>query len=113
MDKTMNMYMGFSRAFTPIEGAILIFAHTAREARKVGWNGFGFELTDEYIDFSVRRIRSSHKWLFLEADRFKLAAGIPHVIDNPRTCKMCEMWGHAEISEDGLCEDCKAEIKLS
>jgi len=104
----MNIYMGFSRTAGPEEGAILIFAHTAKEARVIGW---GWSWCDEYIDFGVRRLRNSD-WLYKEANQLKLQNDIPHATDNPHSCKRCEMWGHAEILENGFCEDCNANAGL-
>jgi len=108
----MNMYMGFSREIGPEEGAVLIFAHTAREAKKIGWYALSDFFTMEFTDVAVRRITDSHDWLWNEANQDKLKNEIPHVNDNPHSCKRCEMWGHAEILENGFCEDCNAEIEL-
>lgn len=108
----MNMYMGFSRLVGPEEGAVLIFAHTAREAKKVGWPALCYFFTTEFTDAAIWRIPDSHDWLWNEANQDKLNNDIPHVIDEPHCCKRCEMWGHAEILENGFCEDCNAEIEL-
>jgi hypothetical protein len=89
------------------EGAILIFAHTAREARNIGWNDCPFET--EFIDFATKRIRNEN-WLYEEADQNKLANGIPHVIDNPKTCLSCGCWGGCPIDDDCLCEPCRDEF---
>lgn len=107
----MNAYMGFSRSLGAHEGAVLIFAHTAREAKKVGWYAVCLFFTMEFTDMAVRRLRDSD-WLFLEANQDKLTNDIPHVIDNPHTCKCCELWGRAEILDNGLCEDCNADVEL-
>jgi len=108
----MNMYMGYSRTVGPEEGAVLIFAHTAREAKKVGWYAVCLFFTMEFTDMAVRRITDSHGWLWSEANKEKLSKDIPHVNDNPHTCKRCEMWGHAEILDSGLCEDCQVANEL-
>jgi hypothetical protein len=102
----LKTYMGFSRGAGPEEGAILIFAHSVKEARKVGWNMMGCELTDEYIDFAATIIRKS-PWLREEANALKLANDEAHVIDDPRSCDECGMWGIYQIGEDGLCEECR------
>jgi hypothetical protein len=102
----LNTYMGYSRGAGPEEGAVLIFAHSVREARRVGWNSFGSELTDEYIDFAATRIRKS-PWLNEEADGLKFANDEPHVIDNPDCCMECGQWGQSPIGLDHLCEECR------
>lgn len=104
----LNMYMGFSRGAGPFEGAALIFANTAREAKKIGYRGIGWDLTGgDFLDFGIKRIKGAD-YLLKEADQIKLEAGIPHVIDAPRCCSRCEMWGN-EILENGLCTDCALE----
>lgn len=108
----MNMYMGFSSSMGPQEGAVLIFAHTAREAKKIGWPAVSSFFTMEYTDMGVRRITDSHGWLWNEANQDKLRNDVPHVNDNPHSCKRCEMWGHAEILENGFCEDCNSNAEL-
>ena len=111
----LNTYMGFSRANGPEEGAILIFAHSVREARLVGWRMFGSDLTDEYTDFAAKRIRKS-PWLKEEANGLKLANDEAHVIDNPNCCMECGLWGETPIGDDGLCEFCHddyADLELA
>ena len=103
MSKELKPYMGYSIGLGASEGAILIFAFTAKEAKKIGYRAS--ILTDEYIDFAVRLMRNS-PYLFKDADQEKLKSGMPHVIDNPTSCRHCESWG-SEIGDDGLCQDCR------
>ena len=107
----MNIYMGFSRCNGSYEGAALIFAHSVREAKKVGWRECGNLFTDEFTDFSVRLLKDS-EWLYQEANQEKLRNDIAHTIDNPHSCKRCECWGQSEILDNGLCEDCNAELEM-
>ena len=102
----LKSYMGYSRGAGSEEGAVLIFAHSVKEARKVGWNKLGSDLTDEYIDFAARLIRKA-PWLREEANAIKLANDEAHVIDNPKSCVECEKWGVYPIGEDELCEECR------
>lgn len=106
----LKTYIGYSQFAGSYEGACLIFAHSAREARVVGWQEAANMFTDEYIDFVVRRIRG--EWFYKEADQDKLANDMPHVVIDVRSCNRCEQWGQSEISEDGLCEECKWEAEL-
>jgi len=106
----MNIYMVYSEGAGCEEGAALVFAHTSKEARKVGWNEVGCLFTGEYIDFASTRLRN-HDWLFEEANQEKLVDDIPHAIDNPKCCKGCEMWGgDSRIGEDGLCDECRGGL---
>ena len=102
----MRAYMIYSRFAGSEEGAALVFANSAKEAKKVGWQGIGCDLTDEYIDLGVRWLKGDN-YLFEQANQKKLAAGIAHVINSPKSCAMCEMWGVSPLDEKGLCEDCQ------
>lgn len=102
----LNIYMGYSRYGGAEEGAILIFAHTVREARSIGWRIL--PLDTEFIDFAALRLRNND-WLYEEANQDKLMAGIPHAIDDPNTCQACEHWGASPIGNDGFCEGCRYE----
>ena len=100
----LKPYMGYSAFAGEEEGAVLIFARTAREARKIGYQAASF-ITDEYIDFAVHFMRNS-TFLYADADQAKLRNNIPHVIDQPTLCKCCEFWG-MELDAAGLCENCR------
>lgn len=102
----LNMYMGYSAGAGTKMGACLIFAHSAKEARKIGWQETNGMFADEYIDYAVRILRGS-EWLYKEANKDKLANDIPHVIVDVRSCKNCGLWGISEINEDGLCIMCE------
>lgn len=104
--QAMNTYMVFSGSLGSEQGAFLVFAHTAREARKVGWPYASFTLTDEYIDLAARRLRNK-PWLYNEGDQAKLSQGKPHVIEDPTSCSQCFYWGVSPIGDDKLCNDCR------
>ena len=94
--------MGYSRANSASEGAVLIFANTAQEARRIMWSsGIGSDLTDDYIDMAVCWLRDK-LWLFKEMKK-----DTPHVVSYPKSCTSCDIWGNSEIGTDGLCEDCR------
>jgi hypothetical protein len=95
----------------PQDGAILVFAHNIKEAKKVAWssNSFLSDVCDsEYINLRVVYLKESPH-LFTEGDKEKLLDGTPHIIETPATCKDCNLWGY-ELDEDGYCEFC-AESK--
>ena len=96
----MKAYMGYSRQLGSEEGAVLIFAHNAKEAKRLAWESNVFDY-GWYIDLVVR-------WLKNEPYLFKqMRLNIPHVIVFPKTCDKCKMWGTGEIGEDGICESCR------
>lgn len=100
----MNMYMGYEKDSIS-ECAVLIFAHTAREAKRLCWpviRDYCNLLSGDYPDLRVTRLRD-HEWLRSEARH-----DYPHVIDNPQGCESCCQWGSSEIVE-GLCQDCRDE----
>lgn len=102
--KTYMIYAGDE----PEEGAFLVFANTAREARKTGYGWITSLFDCEFTDVRVRRLWRS-EWLFKEANQEKLARNEPHVIDNPKSCRSCGYWGQSPIGDDGFCEDCRLD----
>ena len=105
----LNTYMIYSRGIGPEEGAALVFAHSVQEARKVGWHGIGSDLTDDYLDLTAKRLRNMD-WIREEADATKLNNDIPHVIDSPKTCLRCQLWGVSPLDKDGYCENCQEDM---
>jgi len=101
----MKAYMVYSRTAGSQEGAALVFAHTVREARIIGWHSCGWEITDEYIDLAARWLRDS-PWLMSQ----KLGDE-PHVIDAPKCCDVCQLWGRRPYT-DRICCDCADEIEV-
>jgi hypothetical protein len=98
--------MGYDESVGSSEGAVLIFAHTAKEAKKVFWKACGGEIVEEYIDARVVWLKD-RPWLFLEIDLNKSAAAEAHVVVSPLSCARCETWGTSRIGDNGLCESCK------
>ena len=100
----LKPYMLFSRSTGACEGAYLVFALTAQQAKSVGNDG---QLTDEYIDLGVQLIRDGEH-LYREGNREKLLENIPHYIDNPVVCKGCLLWGEP-FNNEGWCQSCWEE----
>jgi hypothetical protein len=98
-------YMGYDGSLGSEEGASLIFARTAKEAKKVFWAGAHGDLVQEYVDVRVRVIKDG-LWLFREANQEKLVAGEPHLVFAPKSCCNCGLWGHAAIGSLGYCLEC-------
>ena len=99
----LKPYMGFDRQVGPEEGACLVFAHSAKEARSLAhyfvssWGG------EHWFDTAIRRMWKK-PWIFEEGDAAKLAADIAHVIESPRSCQTCGQWGLEQ--KDGVCTNC-------
>jgi hypothetical protein len=101
---TLKMYMGYDVTLGNREAACLIFAHDTKEAKKIGFAVVNSWFDTDWIDMRVKQLRMEEH-LYKEANPEKLAAGIAHVIESPRICQKCEMWGE-EINENGVCESC-------
>ena len=100
----MKAYMAYSHIAGSSEAAVLVFANTAREAKKLAWGSIVCDFCDnDWTDLRVNQLKDM-SWLFKEMRR-----NIPHVIDNPRSCDSCGFWGNSEIGDDGLCEGCREE----
>lgn len=107
----MKPYMGYSRSGGSAAGAVLIFAHNGREAKKLAFEELtGWCYDQEWIDVVVNLLKG--EWLYAEADQEKLKNGIPHIIDSPTCCKQCETWGH-KLNEKGICNYCEEELSTS
>jgi len=101
---TLKPYVGYCPASGTHEGADLIFAHTSREARKVGYAYT--DLVDSYLDYAVR-LMEGDDWLLEYADKNLLVTDTAHVCapSHYPTCPRCERWG-TPLLEDGICESC-------
>lgn len=99
----LNTYMGFSRSAGSEEGACLVFAYTAKEARKIAHLVICDLFDGEWIDTAVRRLRDK-PWLYDEANPVKLESDTPHFVECPIGCETCGMWGFER--KDGHCTNC-------
>lgn len=99
----LNAYMGWGEDIGPEEGAVLIFAKTAREAKRVGYPVLKGFFVLEFRSVRVKRLREPH--LLELADKKKLDGQEPHVIDDPPVCPRCEQWG--KPIRDGACDFCR------
>jgi len=93
-------YMAHDGNFS--EGAALIFAPSARIAKKLAWSGVGW-LQCDFIDVRVHRIRQNVDYLM------SLRANGVNVIDDPPTCPVCEMWGAPIFTDRKGCELCDGD----
>ena len=106
----LKPYMGYSREFGSCEGAILIFAHDLKEAKRLAYPPLTcMGIVEEYIDMAVDWLKD-HSFLFNDVPQWSkdnLSKDIPHVVESPPSCKSCLLWGY-EL-ENGLCESCRDE----
>jgi len=100
----MKCYMGYDETVGSREGAVLIFANNCKEARKIGFRFIQSWFDTEWIDMKAKWLKKDYEYLNIQADQEKLKNNIPHVIDSPKTCPVCEIWGGV-IREDG-CSFC-------
>lgn len=100
----LKPYMGYDGLAGSIEGACLIFAHSVREARRHAWKCIQDWFDADFINVRARLIKDGQH-LFTEADQEKLAAGIPHIIEAPKSCNRCGMWGEVR-GDNTLCDGC-------
>lgn len=108
MEKALKPYMGYSRAGGSHEGAVLIFAHSGREAKRISWSTICDLFTGgDFTDVAVRRLYRIH--LFEYVDHSLFEQNKPHIIESPPVCKNCELWGD-RLNADGMCDSCLAEL---
>lgn len=104
--KVLKAYMGYHRASDPSDGALLVFAHSVAEARQVAQGDMCFDFGCEWIDMRFDRLKGDY--IFKEANQELLKQDVAHVVDNPTSCKSCQLWG-MEMNKDGLCENCVSQ----
>lgn len=100
----LHPYMGFSRGIGSEEGALLIFAFCAKQARQLGWPLVSCWTNGEWLDMAVRRIWDNTEWLrnkYLKSNK-------PCVIESPDVCPHCNVWG-GEVYED-RCSECEDQF---
>ncbi len=98
----LKAYMVYDRIGGSSECAVLAFAYSAKQARKIGWPYMADFAGSEWIDVAVRWLKNS-LWLFKQ-----MIQDAPHVIDSPEVCPCCELWG-GEIYDAGHCSYCGGE----
>ena len=84
----------------PAEGAVLAFASTGREAKRLAFPAVSDWTGCDFIGVRTRLLRSNVEYL----NGMKIKDG-PHVNENPPSCNECGMWGNPALPEGG-CEHC-------
>lgn len=94
----LNPYMAYCG--DPDEGAALVFAESAKEARRLAYDTLRCWFDAEWIGVRVRRLRRNREYLMGLYDGHA-------VCDDPPSCDVCGTWG-APADETG-CENCRHE----
>lgn len=98
----LRAYIG--HAGDPQEGAVLVYARSAKEARLLAWpvlNGWDW---CEWLDVRARWIRGGADFHRVPA---KEEAGAPYVVESPDGCERCELWyGDGLEPTTRLCWSC-------
>ena len=79
----LKIYMGFSRSGGSQEGACLVFARNAKEARQFAFPTIGGWFDTDWIDCAVKWMKGKD-FLYEEADAEKLKAGEPQLSNRQR-----------------------------
>jgi len=107
--KKLRAYMVYSRDGGSTNGAFLAFAHTAQEAKVLAFPELSSCcITDEYIDVAVSWFKDKD-YLFNQVPEWskqKQSKNEPHIVVDPDSCKVCELWGQP-LNNDGICPDCE------
>lgn len=101
---TLRAYTVHSREAGPLEGAALVFANTARQAKQMG-----FPVVQHWFDAEWPEI-AAH-WLPLSAAYLAEQEGVdlegdPRVIESPKCCSRCDTWGDP-LDTDQICQSCR------
>jgi len=101
--RPLRMYMGYDAV--PGGGACLVFAHTAREARKLAWPILSDWYGTDFIGARAKWLRDDEFGYLRDSAR----SDQPHAIAYPPFCDSCERWGVGVLDAGGLCADCRQE----
>ena len=104
----MRAYSVFSRNLGPHEAAVLVFANSAKEARKLAWPKVQYDIVTEWTDLGVKWMRNE-KSVWPLGDQDLLASNTPHVVLGPICCESCGLWG-CGIDNSGMCGCCGEQV---
>ena len=101
---TLRAYSVHNREAGPGEGALLVFANTAGQAKKLGFGTVNDWFDSEWHEVAAHWLRQSEEYL-AEQEGVDLE-GEPRLIESPKGCQRCELWGEPLDSEQ-VCESCR------
>jgi hypothetical protein len=103
-DKPLKAYIAYAND-EPVDGAILVMAHSWKEAKRLSYSWVMGELCVLYTEVTVQWIKNPENSILRSVNKEKYKNNIPHLVNNPISCKECFMWG-LELDEDELCCNC-------
>lgn len=83
------------------DGAVLAWAHTAPDARKLAYTALADRTDCGFIDVRTRLLKKHPAYY----ETLKLTDA-PHVNYDPPVCQVCGLWGHPPLPEGNGCEFC-------
>lgn len=85
----------------PADGAVLAWAHTAQDARKLA-----YPVIADWADCGFIDVRA--RWLKMHPDYMQTLKlkDVPHVNADPHMCPVCELWGNPPSLEGNGCWRC-------
>jgi len=96
----MKMYIGYCKEMIE-DGACLVFANTARQAKSIAWGVLCDWWDIDWIDVRAKWLQDkTHGYL-----RACSKSDKPHSIESPPTCSVCELWGSGKLT-DSVCVSC-------
>jgi hypothetical protein len=90
--------MAFSKHEGPEGGAFLVIHHTARQAKALAGRSGACWNVDEFFHIAVKWLRDPE--IMALANKEKLKADEPHVVDSPVNCTQ---------HETPICDDCSKD----
>lgn len=109
--KELGIYMGYDATVDTemSEWSVLVFANNAKEARTIGWRAVKdvTEIQIPWTNMAIRKLKKNLAAIRKDADKEKLAAGIPHAIMDMSVCPRCNLWGEDGEDGTGFCGYCE------
>lgn len=99
MDKTLKPYACFAGDLS--EGSVLVFARTAREARRIA-----YPTISDWTDCGFLCVRARLIVVNQEYIQTLKQKDMPHVVENPPACPVCEYWGNPPLPDRPGCSYC-------
>lgn len=101
----MRAYSVYDREAGPMEGAVLVFAPTGRDARSMARQSMIDMFDSDWGDIA-------YKWLPEMTDELQRQNGVSpnalRVIESPVACERCEEWGRY-LDDELICESCRED----
>lgn len=98
----LKPYTYYNSWLGPQECAFLVFAHNAKEAKKIGWQNDGEMVCTEYIEARVNLLPCEPHIMN------QAVSNEPHAIECPVTCISCGIWGR-KLDENKICGECMGD----